>query len=45
MFECKYTFITIEAIRTDRYWLEYAEYTLDSNKKEDKRQGKFSFEQ
>lgn len=43
--ECKYTFITIEAIRTDRYWLDYAEYTLDSNKKEDKRQGKFSSEQ
>lgn len=41
--ECKFTFITIEAIKTDKYWQEYAEYTFESNQKEDKRQTKFSF--
>lgn len=43
--DCKYTFLTTEAIKNDRYWEEYAEYTFSTNQKEDKRQGKFSFEQ
>jgi len=29
--ECKYTFVTIEAIKTPMYWQEYAQYTFDTN--------------
>lgn len=28
---CKFTFVTLEAIKTDAYWSEYAKYTLESN--------------
>ncbi len=31
--ECNFTFLTIEAIKTDRYWEEYRDYTLESNSK------------
>ncbi len=47
--DCGFTFLTIEAIKTDKYWEEYKNYTLESNsgispRKEDERQAKMEFE-
>jgi len=34
--ECKYTFVTIEAIKMPKYWQEYEQYIFDTNADIDK---------